>query len=432
MRMALDGREWLRSATPGYCQVTSSHKSDCSRDSSGAFRLIAATSWLQAFEECNSKCLACTNCNFISISLWAADCSWYSECKAPRTDLEGFFSGPVLRRDDRTASIVVPPAPPQPQSAAAVALQVSGHLTRCHFGALQAHLAQCRARFARCDLFVHTWSTMAPATVHWSGGHKPNANLSTAACLPTLVEALEPRAVLVETQRELPRAAEMAPDGLPIQWVHRTERGAQFAAERLFAYQQNLLGMHRASTMRRDFERSEGVHYALGMRLRPDGLGKGGFSSLDAEADLPPLWGCVRAKAGLSSSSQWSDSGRELVACNPGARLGLQDHGNDNCFFGPTEALDSTLSLAVNNVTAVYADLRRKRLGKLPLHRIDSTVLATAAALVGVELARHRYRPARLSEKGLPSCHFDDMRMLPPCWPQCGEGEQGNPVRQTR
>ena len=121
-----------------------------------------------------------------------------------------------------------------------MALQVSGHLARCQFGALQAHLTRCRANFARCDVFVHTWSTMAPTTVHWSGGHKPNANLSTAACLPSLIEALEPRALSVETQREqLPREAELAPDGLPIQWVHRSERGAQFAAERLFAYQQN-------------------------------------------------------------------------------------------------------------------------------------------------------------------------------------------------
>ena len=87
------------------------------------------------------------------------------------------------------------------RSSAAVALQFSGHLrSRCDVGPALLHMQACRARFAACDSFVHTWSELEPATPHWRRGRRRPAPKASGACVASLAAQVQPKAVLVETQ----------------------------------------------------------------------------------------------------------------------------------------------------------------------------------------------------------------------------------------
>eukprot|EP00966_Prymnesium_polylepis_P097610 2260984-Prymnesium_polylepis.1 len=82
---------------------------------------------------------------------------------------------------------------------ASVAMQLSGHLQDCDFRWIERNLAACRLRFTRCDVFVHTWSTLRPLTTSWRGPGKPSATdgAPVAACLERMKKALQPVAVQV-------------------------------------------------------------------------------------------------------------------------------------------------------------------------------------------------------------------------------------------
>ena len=141
--------------------------------------------------------------------------------------------------------------PAQPRSDAAVALQLSGHLMRCDdfrsdHHAISQHLRACRARFARCDLFVHSWTTLAPRTVHWQHRYRGGRNVSSEGCLRSLERAVRPQATLVEEQGDAPDANSLAPDGEPF-----TESGAYaWGAERYWGYMK-MPGPHTQCTTHR-------------------------------------------------------------------------------------------------------------------------------------------------------------------------------------
>ena len=82
---------------------------------------------------------------------------------------------------------------------ARIALQFSGHLRKgCVVSPAALHAAACRARFAVCDAFVHTWSELEPRTPHWRRGWpggRANSSGESAQCAGTL------RGMLGETTR---------------------------------------------------------------------------------------------------------------------------------------------------------------------------------------------------------------------------------------
>ena len=434
-RAALD---WLDNAAPGYCAATDVG-GDCRTDNKGSFRIDgteAHFSWLEAAERCMVRCLNCERCNHMTVAiiregLWSVDCSWYYACARPLhalngRNMHGFYHGPVPQRLRSAAALLPPPfawpsTPALPRSNAAVALQLSGHFRSCSYPSVVSHLAACRARFARCDLFVHSWATMAPATVHWSGLFDRGANVSSAQCLAQLKAELRPAAVAVDEQGPPPPRGAAAPDGQA--W---TEGEAyHWGPARYWGYLMALRGMRKAGILRQRRERSEGMRYVAAMRLRPDDKANGGFEGM-AASDYAPLWDCLRAK---TTSAAWTDSAaasgydgaasasgpppeqREIVGCAPVARLSVGSTGNDNCFFGPPRALDAFLRPFERNASAVYAEAKRRGAS---LSRHESAFLPVAAAMAGVRLATHAYVPgsARVPTPRLTSCHRDDLRLL--------------------
>lgn len=100
-----DARRWLAAAKSGYCAKTSDNKGNrmrytprCDVDRKGVLEVSkhAWSDWLSATAACITSCLACKGCNFISLSLYHQDCSWYSTCPPglPQ-DIRGFRSGAV-------------------------------------------------------------------------------------------------------------------------------------------------------------------------------------------------------------------------------------------------------------------------------------------------------------------------------------------------
>jgi len=446
-RAALD---WLdHKARPGHCGATSIG-GDCLTGSKGSFKLehggAATFSWLELAERCLVRCLSCERCHVMTIAiihdgLWAVDCSWYHSCAHP-TLAPGFYHGAVPRQRAAVAPLPLPPpfawpeVPPLPRSAAAIALQMSGHMQACSYPSVTSHLAACRARFARCDLFVHTWASMAPATIHWSGRHHRARNTSSAPCVRQLKTELRPAAVAVDEQGAPPAHDAPPPDGQP--W---TERGAfQWGPERYWAYTMTLRGMHGAGQLRRRLERRDGVRYAAALRLRPDDHADGGFAGLK-QADYAPLWDCIRAKTGryaaklsphrvgagaggVGTATDGAESATatnttavasadqfELVGCAPTAVLSVGSTGNDNCFFGPTRAMDALLRTFERNASGVYAFAKARGAS---LSRAESALLPAAAAMAGVRLASHAYVPGspRQPTPVSTSCHRDDLRLL--------------------
>lgn len=73
--------KWLANSTAGSCGVTSG-QGDCESGSHGAFQLapVEFRSWESAVHACLLRCEACSRCRYITISVKASDCSWYSAC----------------------------------------------------------------------------------------------------------------------------------------------------------------------------------------------------------------------------------------------------------------------------------------------------------------------------------------------------------------
>ena len=90
----------------GYCNVTPSHHySDCSEDDKGSFPWQGHTTWPAATAACRKSCLACSRCQYISVSLRWRDCSWYRSCELSRlqTATDGFRSEAVIVRGTENA-----------------------------------------------------------------------------------------------------------------------------------------------------------------------------------------------------------------------------------------------------------------------------------------------------------------------------------------
>jgi len=230
------------------------------------------------------------------------------------------------------------------------------------------------------------------------------------ACVARLQAELEPVAVRVDVQRGLTEQMDAAPDGLPFR-AHGAG-SLRFHAERHVGYRWMAQGMQYAADLRRDVERRDGVKYWLSLRLRPDG-----HADSRRAGDLAALWDCIQRKTSTYIYSNQSAS-LELVACSPYEPLGLRGHYADNCFFGPPAAVDAVLSTLITHAPAVYRRLRDRN-GLLPA-QLDASVIATAAALSGVQTRQRVYIPgARYSAASSLSCHIDDMLMLQPSRPPC-------------
>ena len=79
---------WLRSAKAGHCGVTETDSGDCHAGTRGSFTLSPDMTWHAAVAACMAWCTACTNCNYISVSVDRQDCSWYSSCDVHRLEVD--------------------------------------------------------------------------------------------------------------------------------------------------------------------------------------------------------------------------------------------------------------------------------------------------------------------------------------------------------
>ena len=288
----------------------------------------------------------------------------------------------------------------------AVALQVSGHLqTNCNFQSVARHLRACRARFTRCDLILHTWSTLVPATPHWQTGtsRRLGFNDSSEACVRKLVDELSPAAVLVEEQPPPPRSDALGPDGLPINGSSKHP----WDAVRLHGWRMALLSMARAAMLR--LSAGAAINYDKVIRLRPDGRETPTIIATGAQLDgdaLDVLWDCVAVaaspdlpKRSASGNDSPSDTlapftlRRAIASCNPDANEYQGGLMEDNCFFGsPREMDDVVIEALQHRFAEVYAKMGA--LG-LPQHAQE---LQFVAALKLFEMRRmHPCREALVS-----------------------------------
>ena len=92
-------RQQIRQATQrGFCAATDNGRPfDCAVDSHGAFGLddADAVNWQRAARACVARCLSCSRCRFISISLAQRDCSWAATCDALHSWTGGFRTAQV-------------------------------------------------------------------------------------------------------------------------------------------------------------------------------------------------------------------------------------------------------------------------------------------------------------------------------------------------
>lgn len=103
---------WLRAAQPGVIAVTTGPVSgNCDRSYKGAWRLNFTESRTVASSTaaCLDKCDRCANCNYISVSAWERDCSWFMQrdTTTPLALATGFLSGPSRRLNASLAASVL-------------------------------------------------------------------------------------------------------------------------------------------------------------------------------------------------------------------------------------------------------------------------------------------------------------------------------------
>eukprot|EP00966_Prymnesium_polylepis_P009196 212026-Prymnesium_polylepis.1 len=313
-------------------------------------------------------------------------------------------------------------------SPSTIALQFSGHLrARCVFGPVLLHLRACRERFARCDAFIHTWTTLEPATPHWRRGPRHPRNESSAGCLNRLREAAVAlnisTAVLAEQQAAPPPVDSLAPDGT--NFSSKDTAQYFYGPEREFGWRMNVHGMSQASRLRRDTERARGARYDIAIRLRPDDVWRFGKPQ-----QVATLWACVASllppvgnetvpdgdpsrqftpsvDEPLAAHKELVSAGHEIrfgsrraviarrgsgavvslplfmLALNSCEGRGLTVTASDNCFFGPPSMLDRVLDVFDGRYAAVYAKTTATRLP----HSRPELELVAAAKFAGVAFA---------------------------------------------
>ena len=266
---------------------------------------------------------------------------------------------------------------------AAVAIQLSGHLyqkpryvperalraqhLKCTYEPVLQHVRACRAHFAQCDVFVHTWTEGATQTLSKQGGQHNTVvrrNLSSSECLQNLTRDIQPAAVWVEKQERPPRTSSNGPDGKPLNrsnilWV-------RLYPDMHFGFTMNLRGMIRAAELRQRSKRQ----YDFVFRMRPDGgdptFGTGWKGITGAQLG-ESLWGCVAFAVGdRPAASEWVGTGhpewrrttsRTINSCSPVGNLQNEDKNGmtrDNCFWGHPEAMDGLLDVLDRNYSAVF------------------------------------------------------------------------------
>ena len=100
----------------GYCDSTGfGNAGVCETDDKGSFSNIRLPqSWDDAYQLCAARCLDCSRCNYVSLSLQWNDCSWFNECDLTslHTEVRGHRSVRVRNATGR-ASFTSAEAPPQ-------------------------------------------------------------------------------------------------------------------------------------------------------------------------------------------------------------------------------------------------------------------------------------------------------------------------------
>lgn len=87
---------WLSATVDGHCGITtpSQDPRSCENALSGSVALSAAAKrqgWQAAAEECLGHCAGCANCQYITVTLEYADCSWYALCDTTSIKPEKLF-----------------------------------------------------------------------------------------------------------------------------------------------------------------------------------------------------------------------------------------------------------------------------------------------------------------------------------------------------
>ena len=312
--------------------LTPNASSDCASGSRGGWAHVLS------MDACEARCEACERCHFFSFSRTEAHCAWFRHCDLERLELLGEGRTYLTRRsraiaaeDPALAHSWDPAARPaalgsqmKGRRTSTVAIQVSGHLQAgCRFDSLVAHVRACRARFEHCRIYMHTWSTLAPSTPHWSGKarHRGAQQESSRACVRRVRKVLAPDALVVEVQPPMPPPAQgggATPDGQPFLSRHR-----EWGAGRHFGWRQNVGAMGAAGALRRA---AANESHALVVRLRPDGMDYASFGN-DRKEKMQLLWACIAmadaaasspAAAGNDAARRLQAAGtRALVSCNP-------------------------------------------------------------------------------------------------------------------
>ena len=289
----------------------------------------------------------------------------------------------------------------------AMAIQVSGHLRRtCDFRDVEEQVLSCRARFTRCDVFVHTWTELEPRTPHWRRGwpKRPKYNTSSASCVQRLNRTLRPLALVVEQQGDPPPEGSLGPDGKPF-----AETGVlNWGAARHFGWRMSVHAMNRANELRRSSARA----YTFVLRLRPDG----GRGACRRRLCRLPLWDCLslhstpsplptpaapssrplrvpvqhpngdvrveRLGAPGVEAHNWS---RHLVAqaLNSCSGFLMSQFNSDNCFFATPTSVDKLFAQLEGNYVKSFKLMTRRGLQ----HSRPERQLWTAAIMAGLPLA---------------------------------------------
>lgn len=156
-----------------------------------------------------------------------------------------------------------------------VALQSSGHLrdlcsSNATFKPLQSMVQRCRATSAVCDLFLHTWDTLSPATSTWhTWWPASTSSTSSAECVKMVRARLGPVAVAVDRQPNAPDA------WTNLTWKFAVDRNNPRGADRdthvsLYGIRSVIRGVARAAGLRQAHERASAVSYDVSIRIRPD------------------------------------------------------------------------------------------------------------------------------------------------------------------
>lgn len=210
------------------------------------------------------------------------------------------------------------------------ALLLSGHMRgvcmdNSATNGLLRHIEQCRALFHKCDIFLHTWSTLDAADAL---KRTNSASVSAQSCVDTLHSKLSFKATVVEQQ-------ELGAFVASPKWSNTSRHGSwTYRAAYL-----NIMGqlaalnmmLHHASAMR--------VSYDVAVRLRPD-IGERRVARV---SNVSLDWSVVKAWASAArDGSLLGEDSRALHSCRLDRAVGAP--ATDNCYWStPPSILQSVL-----------------------------------------------------------------------------------------